>query len=199
MSLSSAQGGAREFVASGNNTAQYGVGGFVEAFLVMSNELSTPKLLICTSDGSHSTPATNFPQIFNSLWSSTTQPRTLTAANNIPVSFTSYFLCGDAAEAYPQMVISGDRNIGNLGLTATTSGQASSAINWGTNNVCSGTANGTTEPFPWGWSTSELHQKAGNLAIADGSVQQTTSSGLMTALQNATNSSSALYPVYNLP
>ena len=33
----------------------------------------------------------------------------------------------------------------------------------------------------------DLHQKAGNIGLADGGAQQVTISGLQTALQNATN------------
>ena len=201
MSLTTAQGGAREFVASANNTAQFGVGGFVDVFLVMSNELSTPKLLICTSDGAHSTPATNFPQIFRTLWGTASPPQPLpTILSATAVSLTSYFVCGDAAEAYPQMVILGDRNLGGGTTVVPTAGQAATSINMGTNNVSSGTANGSlVEQFPWGWSANDLHQKSGNLGIADGSVQQTTSSALDTALVNATNSAPTVYPVYNIP
>jgi len=115
---------------------------------------------------------------------------------------TSYFICGDAAEAYPQMILSGDRNMGGgTGAAITSSGQpASSYGQIGTNSVCQSTGgNGTTVAFPWGWTSSDLHQKAGNLCIADGSVQQATSSGLMTSLLNATNGASSANPIYNMP
>jgi hypothetical protein len=193
MNVSTAQGGASQLVGSAQNTATKG--GFVDVFLVMSNELSTPKLLICTSDGGRSTTPTNFlPQVFLSIWSSLTTP-TLAVNTDYAVSMTSYFVCGDAAEAYPQMILTGDRNIG----TATASGQAATSITFGTNNICALAGNGTTEAFPWGWSANDLHQKSGNLGIADGSVQQTTCSGLVTALLNATNSAATANPIYNIP
>ncbi len=40
----------------------------------------------------------------------------------------------------------------------------------------------------WAWTAYDLHQKTGNLLIADGSVQSTTIIGLHTFMQNATNS-----------
>jgi hypothetical protein len=49
------------------------------------------------------------------------------------------------------------------------------------------------------WTASDLHQKAGNLGIADGSVQQVTVSGLQQALVNATNGASTQFPLYNFP
>src|ERR1035437_4958563 len=62
MAVGTAQGGAREFVAQNGNAGANG--GFVATFLVMSNELSTPRILIGPSDASHTTAATNFsPQI----------------------------------------------------------------------------------------------------------------------------------------
>ncbi len=202
MAVSTSQGGAQQLVGSSANTAPYG--GFVAAYLCMSNELSTPKLLICSSDGSRSSVATNFPQIFQSLWTTAAIPTPImTSPNGYAASFTSYFLCGDAAEAYPQMILDGDRNLGNIGnggAGSLISGQTSGYINFGTNNIVAASpGNGTTEIFPWGWSSSDLHQKSGNLGIADGSVQQATCSSLMTSLLNATNGTAASNPVYDIP
>ncbi|MGH7951045.1 MAG: type II secretion system protein, partial [Limisphaerales bacterium] len=59
-------------------------------FFVMSNELSTPKILICPADTDHS-PATNFAIGFNN-------------------SHISYFVGLDANETYPQTFLSGDDN-----------------------------------------------------------------------------------------
>jgi prepilin-type N-terminal cleavage/methylation domain-containing protein len=202
MSVSTASGGAQQFVGSASTTTTATTdGGFVAAFLVMSNELSTPKILICTSDANHTTAATNFsPQIGGTANAAfTISGTTFTLANNnLAVSFVSYFLCGDAAEAYPQMIITGDRNIGQSNPT-TSSGAAALKIN-GTNAISYVTVNGSTGLLPlWGWTANDLHQKVGNLGIADGSVQQVTCSGLQTSLQNATNGGATINPVYNVP
>jgi prepilin-type N-terminal cleavage/methylation domain-containing protein len=202
MAVGTAQGGAREFVGSATTTTTATTdGGFVAAFLVMSNELSTPKILICTSDASHTTAATNFvPQIGGpagqAAFTLTSTAFTL-AQNNLAVSFVSYFLCGDTAEAYPQMILTGDRNIGQSN-PQTTSGAAATKIS-GTNAICYTSGNGTTLAPLWGWSQNDLHQKVGNLGIADGSVQQVSCSGLQTSLQNATNGGATINPVYNIP
>ena len=191
MGVSTNAGGALEYVASGQNTANPTHGAYVAAFLCMSNELSTPKLLLCTSDNSHTAAATNFSvQIAAQIGQKTM------------VSFTSYFVCGDASDPYPQMVLDGDRNIGGGNATVVPlSGSPATYANLGTNNVTTGTStvNATTEAFPWGWSTGDLHQKVGNIGLADGSVQQATSTGLMTALNNATNGAPTSSPAYNIP
>ena len=193
MSVSTNTGGALELVASSQNTLTPGAGNFIGAFLCMSNELSSPKLLICTSDNNHVAAATNFtPQISAQLGVTATE-----------VGFTSYFICGDASDPYPQMVLDGDRNIGgNSATVVPTSGSPATYASLGTNNVTTAgtsTVNATAQAFPWGWSTGDLHQKVGNLGLADGSVQQTTSSGLMTTLNNATNGASTVSPAYNIP
>jgi prepilin-type processing-associated H-X9-DG protein len=39
----------------------------------------------------------------------------------------------------------------------------------------------------WAWTSGEMHQRAGNIGMCDGSVQQTTTSGLQTQILNSTN------------
>ncbi len=202
MNVGTKSGGAMELTCSSGSTGYKG--GFVGVFEVMSNELSTPKLLICPSDSSRSSIPTNFQEIYINIWGNNAAPQNQAISLNNLVSMTSYFVCGDAQEAYPQMILDGDRNIGS----ASGSGQA--AINltgFGTNNVCNSisTVTGASGTYPygaaswWGWTSTDLHQKAGNLGIADGSVAQATCSGLMTDLLNATNSTSTMNPVYNMP
>jgi prepilin-type processing-associated H-X9-DG protein len=60
-------------------------------FLVMSNELSTPKILVCPED--NRAPAASFARLQN---------------KNI-----SYFVGLDATEIQPQMLLTGDRNLTN--------------------------------------------------------------------------------------
>jgi competence protein ComGC len=82
MAVSVTNGGAMELVATGN---------VVTCFQVMSNELSTPRILRCPED-TRRTYATNFSTGFSDA--------------NI-----SYFVNQDAAEAYPQMILDGDDNL----------------------------------------------------------------------------------------
>jgi prepilin-type N-terminal cleavage/methylation domain-containing protein len=81
---------------AGNHNKQYPMPFFrltnaAGYFQVMSNELETPKILICPSDPEH-IPATNFQNDFNN-------------------SHISYFINPDASEAYPQEIMSGDDNL----------------------------------------------------------------------------------------
>lgn len=136
-----ANGGSRELVATGN---------VVQTFQVMSNELSTPKVLICPGDGTNPgdtsrTCATNFSTLSNS---------------NI-----SYFVGVDVAnELNPQMILSGDGNFEISGVP----------VKPGLHSF------GTNDPVAW---TKIRHAKAGNIGLADGSVQSVTAAGLRLYLQ----------------
>ena len=44
-----------------------------------------------------------------------------------------------------------------------------------------------------GWATGAMHDKAGNLAMSDGSCQQVSSSGLRLALANSADNTPATY------
>jgi prepilin-type N-terminal cleavage/methylation domain-containing protein len=198
MAVSTAQGGAQEYVGQGNsiNPSKGLNPGMV--FMVMSNEVSTPKVLYCTSDNLHSTAATNWYQA-DVLGSTAWPPAAQAAAGKI-----SYFVNGDATESDPQMIMMGDENIGNYGNTAannpssygftqtTTGGQPSKVAAVQLTYAAWGAGNGA-----WAWTANDFHGKAGNLLIADGSVQQVTISGLHTALQNSTNTVPT--PVFNYP
>ena len=172
MAVQTAFNGAKEkiYAAGVAPTAGYGL---TNVFVVMSNELSTPKILVCPSDSSRNY-TTNFAILANN-------------ALNM-----SYFVCGDAAETYPQMILDGDRNIG----TSTT--QNSPALNTNqsitpVNTQWIGGANW------WAWTGVDMHLRVGNLGMADGSAQQVTVAGLQTALGAATNGASTMAPYYNFP
>ena len=94
----------------------------------------------------------------------------------------SYFVGKDADESNPQMVLSGDRNLGNKGAawgpgTTQPSGvtgyspNATAAPGTGYFMNLASVTNLTT--FQW---TDKLHQAAGNICLSDGSVQQPSSS-----------------------
>ena len=197
-------GGASENVRHGNTAEKNGLNP-VQVFMVMSNELSTPKVTYCPSDSYQASPATAFlyaggtAPIYNPCTPPTaTQPAgALTAA-----SACSYFVNGDATEADPQLIISGDKNMGfNQGGTAngastfafiTTSAATATTPALSLSKFMDATApTEKASATAWTWTQNEMHQKTGNLLIADGSVQQTTVSGLHTQMQNSTNSTSS--------
>ena len=174
MAVSTIQSGSLEKIdcaansASPISAANYGL---TNVFVCMSNELSTPKVLFCPSDSGRS-GTTNF---------------TALGYNNQNMS---YFVCGDASETYPQMILDGDRNIGTA-----------SAM-----NIPAAITNLLGQQCPissgalwWAWSAQDLHLRVGNIGMADGSAQQTTVAGLQTALGTATNGASTQFPWYNFP
>jgi len=143
-----------------------------QVFGVMSNELSTPKVLVCPSD--ERTAHTNFGMILNQTKSTAMAGGAYSLANQ----YVSYFLGIDATDNQPQMILAGDRNIvGNVAVTTipTTDpnggyGNVSDkAVAMGTNFTAAATAPAWTD---------KMHQKQGNALISDGSVQQLSSSKL---------------------
>ena len=189
MAVSSTAGGSQENILSSSSTTgkQYGV---TNIFCVMSNELSTPKIIYCTSDSmsDHSgTYATNFSQVASSSASPTGNK------GSGGWNFVSYFVVGDANDNYPQMILDGDRNIGTVGSANT----PAPATNVSATTITAGiqTWNGAY----WAWTANDMHLKVGNLGMADGSVQQATISGLMSALSATTNGGPTTTPAFNWP
>ena len=130
-------GGAMELAATGDAAG---------IFCVMSNELGTPKILLCELDKNHSA-ATNFTPDFDS-------------------SKISYFVGLNAVPNQPQMILSGDDNFAIDGVP-----------------VKSGLLEFTTNaPIAW---TTARHINAGNIGLADGSVQSVTTDGLQKLIQRS--------------
>jgi prepilin-type N-terminal cleavage/methylation domain-containing protein len=158
MSVLRANGGAQESIYSANNAT--GVGnGATNVYTCMSNELSTAKVLYCPSDSGRSQAST---------WSTL-----ITTTTNY-----SYLIGGDATEANPQMILTGDRNM----ATSSTTTLFTAATQWKNGSV-------------WYWTQTDVHLKAGNIGLSDGSSQQVSSTGLQQALINGTNG--AAQPYYN--
>jgi prepilin-type processing-associated H-X9-DG protein len=135
MGISVTNGGSMELAATGN---------VLQTFLVMSNELGTPRILFCPNDTKRFS-INNFGGLSNS---------------NI-----SYFISADMTnDLNPQAILIGDADLtlgGKLlkpGLTAL----------W------------TNDPVAW---STTRHVNSGNIGLADGSVQSTTTGSLRTDLQ----------------
>ncbi len=203
--VSYASGRANEYVGHVGGTAPtYGANplnpGMV--FMVMSNELSTPKILFCPSDTLHTAGngyATNFT--FQDVLGDASAPTAgnKAAAPSAPGKI-SYFVNGDAQEVNPQDVMIGDCNIGNAANTANNSA-ASFGFTWVAGGAPSRCASVQLQAVAWGsgnnawaWTANDLHQKTGNIGMADGSVQSCSISGLHTYLNNSTNNG---YEVFN--
>lgn len=145
MQVSVTNGGAMELIATGNVAV---------CFQVMSNELFTPKFLICPVD-TNGFVAANFSAGFNN--------------RNV-----SYFVGLDASTKFPQAFLSGDDNF-EAGGAPVKSGllefSTNSAIAW-----TSGRHFSYKEHF---WTPTH---EIGNIGFCDGSVQQVTVSGLTNLL-----------------
>jgi len=205
MAVSDASGGAQEFVAHSSGTAtptaaKVECPGMV--YMVMSNELSTAKILFCPSDNIHVGNATNFGYgelLLIATPAANALPTAQGGENGSYSSKISYFVNGDATEANPQDIMTGDDNIGNgagntgpattrygLSGTSTSIGSASASTTVGITTVA---FSSTTSPLSW--TANDFHQKSGNLGMADGSCQSATISGLHNYLANSTNSAAA--------
>jgi hypothetical protein len=72
-----------------------------------------------------------------------------------------------------------------------------------TNNLCSGGSwsiwNGTAPNTYYSWTINDLHLKAGNIGLADGSVSQVSVSGLQQAMIAGTNQAAVSNPAFNWP
>ena len=143
-----------------------------ETYQIMSNELSTPKVVICPAD--ERIPATNFLGGRGTAGSANAD-----FYNN---GRCSYFYGRDADEANPNLFLAGDRSIytttgnstgwGIVNAAGTTTG---ATVSLGTNF----TATQVGQNIP-GW-TDKGHQKNGNIGLTDGSVAQLTSARLRDA------------------
>jgi len=149
--------------ASGGTSGSLTAIGTYANFQVMSNELATPKIVACPSDSRSA--HTNFSTVGVFAAGGA-------GFNNSKVS---YFVGRDADESQPQMMLSGDRNIGNS-LTATGTGLSPA-------NDAGAIASIPTNTTVHIW-TDVMHQKNGNVALSDGSVQQLSSSKLRDTAKN---------------
>ena len=150
MEVSIRNGGAMEPATTGNAVA---------VFEVMSNELSTPRILICPQDQIRLPAATNFSdsQLKNKI---------------------SYFVGLDATEAQPQMILSGDDNFTIDGVPA-----RSGLVQFSTNANIAWTSGRHIADKAHFWSSAKYY---GNISLADGSVQSFTSHGLDSATTYST-------------
>lgn len=166
MQVSDAQGGASSHVGArvvgANQATSRGV---FAMFLVLSNELNTPKVLLCPSE-------------FESQRQSATTFGGVGAANTVPFTNdnqVSYAIGVDSQDTFPQMFLTMDHNLGGNANPPTALYTANSFfVSLGTN------FNATSGP---GW-MDNMHQKQGNVGLADGSVQGFSRSKLQEALKN---------------
>ena len=119
MAVPSAQGGVSDLVCNQAHTTATLAANLYQVFQCMSNQLSTAKVIYCPSDGlaNHVQTTTNF-----------------SAIGNLNVS---YFVNGDATEGDPQMVMSGDDNIGTTSTSSAVISTSASRMTTGTQQTAS--------------------------------------------------------------
>jgi prepilin-type processing-associated H-X9-DG protein len=122
-------------------------------FHYLSSELANPKVLICPAD---------------------VRRAAIDLRKGLSNTNLSYFVGLDAVDKFPQMFLSGDRNLTNGPLPP------DRILLLDTN-------------FPASW-TRELHRGMGNIALADGSVQQYSNHGLNEALRSGSCSNRLAIP-----
>jgi prepilin-type N-terminal cleavage/methylation domain-containing protein len=166
MGISTNQGGSSEFRTVQGRPAP----NLFWHFVVMSNELNTPKIILCPSDAG---------RINASNWFHITS-----LEGNQAVSYVVGY---DAQDTYPMMILSGDRNMTNNapgsqpprydGPIATEGGR-SMTVAFRTNHSASATGPGA------GYDRN-IHQNSGNILMGDSSVQPGTTSRLRETLRNS--------------
>ena len=156
MQIPVANGGTREFINDPTLIWMH--------YAALSNELSTPKVLLCPSDILGRVEAKGFNRNYRSQ-------------DSVPFSANanlSYFLGPDSSETNPNGILAGDRNITNADKAPFSYGVARVGL-LGTNH---------TDRAGAGWDHN-VHEHAGNIALGDGSVHQVTTSRLRNALRSS--------------
>lgn len=132
-----------------------------DVYRALSNELVTPKVLVCNSDGNKR----RSPDFLNTATSFGLGANPASENNNL-----SYFVGLDAEEDKPQTILSGDRNVTGGG-------------NWPTR---SWTGTAPTDPTTLDSEyNNTIHVNAGNIGLGDGSSQQVTPARLKQQIATA--------------
>ena len=181
MNVDTASGGA----AGAANATVMGIGApsylpatyYYRVFQVMSNELSTPKILFC-------------PAEYDNVRVQSTTFATTVAANQQGVAFNkndnlSYFIGVDADETNPQVMLIGDHAMGT-GTAGVAGNSIAATAGWKnkvTTLVETGGTNSTT--MTAAWMDNSQHGKNANVCLGDGSVHALGIAKLREAFKNS--------------
>jgi prepilin-type N-terminal cleavage/methylation domain-containing protein len=133
----------------------------VGIYRALSNELVTPKVLVCNSDGGKNRESDFLNNNTTSFGRQANDNRGL-----------SYFAGIDGAEDKPQTIISGDRNVTGVGIGADPVGWVEELY-----DATAGTPNADFDKT--------IHVQAGNIGLGDGSALQVTPTTLKKQVANA--------------
>lgn len=162
MAVDTNEGGSAQYVPT-SQADQSKVNGIWRHFSALSNELSTPKIVVCPSDAGTRLEAANFS---TAPKPNAQAPEPFRVNKNL-----SYFIATAADETRPQAYLSGDRNITN-------DQRANNTIN---KHMALGTNSANTVNLGW---TKDAHVEQGDICMGDGSVQQMSTSRLKQSLRD---------------
>lgn len=166
--VSFTQGGALPVGGWGNGS------GLFRVFQVLSNELSTPRLVVCPADERSAATSFQLP------------PAGDFSSNGV----VSYFVVVTNADfTNPQLPLFGDRNVS----ADATTGARPYGCSPGAAMVYLPTAIASGATFP-GW-TDRVHRRAGIVTFGDGHVERLSPAKLREALQNAGDRTAASPPI----
>ena len=175
MAVTTNEGGVADVISDargqGDPTMMYLI------FGALSNELSTPKTVVCPSDSLRSIPK-NFYELI-----------TLRDRSGGKNGAISYFVNMLADETMPQVILSGDRNLTNSTFSPSNETGYKTVAKLDPRLLDRG--RGADLGY-----TSSMHQNAGNITLADGSVQQVTGKRVLDQILNSGQEHQLLFPYY---
>ena len=175
MAVTTNEGGVADVIADarglGDPTMMYMI------FGALSNELSTPKTVVCPSDSLRTTPK-NFYELVTL--------RDRSGGKNAAIS---YFVNFTADETMPQVILAGDRNLTNSQFNPGNETAYSKMVKLDPRLLDRG--RGADLGF-----TSSMHQNSGNVVLSDGSVQQVSGQRVREQIVNSGQEHQLLFPYY---
>lgn len=167
MQVANADGGSADYATTtGTGQPNY----IWYHFAALSNELSTPKIVTCPSDGT--------VQEANAWGTNTVTGAQKGVVNFNNNKYLSYFVGLGANETEPQQWLAGDRNL----MSTNFASNPHTSVKTPTITGVKGQADASKNDV-W-WSKGDLHQEQGDICMGDGSVQQFSSSRLKQGLKD---------------
>ena len=165
-------------------------------YLVMSNELGSAKILMCPGDRNklnnqksdfNSGATANSTGYANPVGAGNGGIGVAPGAGNGKDAATSFVVGLSADETQPNVILAADRNFNNSSGNSAMHSQGVAVFTYNTAAPTSTRAAWSISSNTAGVSAAGMahHDTAGNYALSDGSVQQTTTSGLETQMRQA--------------
>lgn len=172
------EGGAADFITMANN--QYDPANMFTIFLVMSNELNNPAIIVCPADSMRQ-EAKNFAQVG---W---INPQTFALQKQLGNEAVSYFVNVNADETVPNSILAGDRN-----LTNDAPMRLLDDANYQRQVLMRATL--MDRMYPHLGFSSSIHQGRGDVLMADGSVQTMSGQQVKNTIRDSGVDHTILFP-----